>query len=210
MSTTIEPAGRGDLAAIATVLADALVDDPVYADILAPGGDRRVALRRFLGAYLRSTPPSRLVVDQVRDQTGALLGAAVWERSEVGRDSALLAQIPYAVRFLVALGPRGVLRAYRVQHALERFRPVEPHWYLMTCGVRTDAQGAGVGGDLLRHRLRQLDDESAAAYLESTTSDDRRLFDQLGFVPGALIQGLPTARPTAMFRTPARRARRTV
>lgn len=210
MSTTIEAAGRGDLAAVATVLADALVDDPVYADILAPGGDRRVALRRFLGAYLRSTPPSRLVVDQVRDETGALLGAAVWERSEVGRDSALLAQIPYAVRFLVALGPRGVLRAYRVQHALERFRPVEPHWYLMTCGVRTDAQGAGVGGGLLRHRLHQLDDEGSAAYLESTTSDDRRLFDQLGFVPGAMIQGLPTARPTAMFRTPARRPRRTV
>jgi GNAT superfamily N-acetyltransferase len=146
----------------------------------------------------------------VRDETGALLGAAVWERSEVGRDSALLAQIPYAVRFLVALGPRGVLRAYRVQRALERFRPLEPHWYLMTCGVRTDAQGAGIGGDLLRHRLRLLDEEGAAAYLESTTSDDRRLFDALGFVPGAKIQGLPTARPTAMFRTPARRPRRSV
>lgn len=208
MSTTIEAAGRGDLPAVAAVLADALVDDPVYADILAPGGDRSAALRRFLTAYLRSTPPSRLVVDQARDDDGTVIGAAVWERSEIGRDSALLAQIPYAVRFVVALGPRGVLRASRVQHALERFRPVEPHWYLMTCGVRRDAQGRGVGGTLLRHRLGRIDEDAEAAYLESTTSDDRRLFDKLGFVPGAMIQGLPTARPTAMFRTPARRVRR--
>lgn len=208
MTPPIERAPRREHAAVADALASALLADPVYADIVLPGQHRQRALRRFLAAVLRSAPADGLIIDATRDDRGRIVGAAVWQRSAVGRDSAVLAQLPHLPAFLGALGPRGVLRAARAQRVLERHRPVEAHWYLFALGVRPEAQRAGLGTALLQHRLDELDAAGEAAYLESASARDRALLDRLGFVPGAVIQGLASARPVAMFRPHARRVRR--
>lgn len=208
MSITIERASRRDHPAVAAALASAMLADPVYAGIVLPGPHRERALRRFLAATLRSAPPAGLVIDVTRDEQRRVVGAAVWQRSDVGRDSAVLTQLPHLPAFLGAVGPRGVLRALRTQRVLEQHRPVEAHWYLFALGVRPEAQRGGRGTALLRHRLDELDAAGEAAYLESVSPRDRELLDRLGFVPGAVIQGLASARPVAMFRPHARRRAR--
>lgn len=208
MTHTIERASRREQPAVAAALATALLADPVYADIVPPGPLRERALRRFLAAFLRAAPADGLVVEVIRDDRGRVAAAAVWQRSEIGRDSPVLTQLPHLPAFLGALGPRGVLRALRAQRVLEQHRPVEPHWYLFALGVRPEAQSSGRGTALLHHRLDALDAAGEAAYLESSSGRDRALLDRLGFVPGAVIRGLASARPVAMFRPPARRARR--
>jgi hypothetical protein len=205
MSFTTATARRADFAEIAPVIAATLVDEPIYIDFIGARPDRLEPLRRFMLAYLRSTPERRLVVDLARAEDGAVIAAVVWERSAVGRDSALLAQLPYAIPFLRALGLRGVVRGLRVQHLLERFRPAEPHWYLMVSAGPADAVAA-----LLRDRATELDELGAGAYVECTNDRDRALYGEQGFIIGATIVGLPTARPIGMFRTPRRRARKTV
>lgn len=201
-------AERADFSEVARMLAGALADDPVYAEFIGGGRSREPALRRFFRAYLRSAASHRLLVDLIRDRSGAIIAASIWERSELGRDSAVLTQVAHAVAFFGALGPKGVLRALRMQRLLEQHRPVEPHVYLMAIGVQRTRRGDGIGSSLLEHRLRQLDAAAEAAYLESTTPEDRRFFDRHGFVGGAIVQGLSSARPSAMFRPPGRRARR--
>ncbi len=199
MSITIEPARRASFPEVAELLAVQLQDDPVYADFLGERPDRGDALRRFLRAYLRSTPPHRLVAEVAVGGDGAQLGAAVWERSNIGRDSAVVGQLPYALPFLRALGAAGTVRGLRVQHRLERFRPIEPHWYLMTSAGSPEAVDA-----LLRHRTAELDAADVAAYVEAPDEPARDLYERHGFVTGATILGLPTARPIAMFRSPGR------
>ncbi|GMA29506.1 hypothetical protein [Arenivirga flava] len=203
MGITIEAARRAAFPAVAELLARHLHDDPVYADFLGERPDRSDALRRFLRAYLRSTPPHRLVAEVAVDDDGTLLGAAVWERSGIGRDSAVVGQLPYALPFLRALGAVGTVRGLRVQGRLERFRPIEPHWYLMTSAGPEEVADA-----LLRHRTARLDGDDVAAYVEAPDERMRALYERHGFVTGATILGLPTARPIAMFRSPGRAARR--
>jgi len=208
MTVPIQPSTRQDLPAIVRLLAESLEGDPIYLDILPARPDRRRALEHFYVAYLRALGARRGVVDLARDAEGALVGVAVWERSPVGNDSAFLPQLANTHLFLRALGLRGMFPAKHLQEVLEAHRPVDAHWYLPVVAVRPEARRGGVATALLRHRLDELDEQGLAAYLESGTVDDRRFFERMGFIPGAVIQGLPASRPVGMFRAPARRRAR--
>ncbi len=207
MSTGIEPYGRRHLREVAGLLAESLEHDPIYLDIVPARSGRRRALEHFYSAYLRSIGDDRGVIDLARDADGALVGVAVWERTGVGVESAFLGQLLRFPLFLRGLGLGGMFPAKRMQEALEAHRPIDPHWYLPCVAVRPASRRTGVATALLRPRLRQLDDEGMAAYLESGTVDDRRFFETLGFGAGAVVQGLPTCRPISMFRAPGRRRR---
>ncbi len=208
MTVSIRSSTRQDLPAIVQLLAESLEEDPIYLDILPARPGRRRALEHFYVAYLRALGAQRGIVDLALDAEGGLVGVAVWERSPVGNDSAFLPQLANTHLFLRALGLRGMLPAKRVQEVLEAHRPVDPHWYLPVVAVRPGARRNGVATALLRHRLDELDAQGLAAYLESGTVDDRRFFERRGFIPGAVILGLPASRPVGMFRAPGRRGAR--
>ncbi len=206
-ATSIEPFTRRHVGEASALLAEALEHDPIYLDIVPARSGRRRALEHFFSAYLRSIGGSRGVIDLARDAQGALVGVAVWERTGVGVESAFLGQLLRFPLFLRGLGLGGMFPAKRMQESLEAHRPIDPHWYLPCVAVRAADRRAGVATALLRPRLRQLDEDGTAAYLESGTVDDRRFFETLGFGAGATVQGLPTSRPVSMFRAPGRRRR---
>jgi ribosomal protein S18 acetylase RimI-like enzyme len=62
------------------------------------------------------------------------------------------------------------------------YHPTEPHWYLPLIGVDSAHQGRGYGSALLRHALRQCDQDNVAAYLESSNPANVPLYERHGFV----------------------------
>lgn len=199
----VTPAREADLPAAAAVLAHAFRDDPVMAAIL-PGGRRLERLTTLFTAMLRGAPFETGSVDLARRAgSDEILGVAAWEGP--GAPSLPWRQIP---GYLLALGLAGVVRAAALSSRLARHRPRSPHWYLAQIGVSPKARGLGVGGALLRSRLETLDVTREAAYLESSTPDNRRLYSRLGFEEIAPIRGIRGASPMAMLRpsAPARQA----
>lgn len=64
---------------------------------------------------------------------------------------------------------------------MEKWHPEEPHWYLPIVGVEPNAQGKGLGADLMRHAVARCDQEQALAYLESSNPRNISLYQRHGF-----------------------------
>lgn len=79
--------------------------------------------------------------------------------------------------------------------------PAEPHWYLPWMAVRPEAQGQGIGTDLLRIGLARADAEGLPIYLEATTRRNAKLYARHGFVATGIVElpGYPEI--VAMWRT---------
>ncbi|MBN9200196.1 MAG: GNAT family N-acetyltransferase [Microbacterium sp. SCN 70-18] len=198
---TITPARAEDLDAAAAVLAEAFAEDPALRAVVADGPGRSTRLTRLFRATLAAGPFPTGTVDLARDASGRILGVAAWEGPTARRGGIrrYLGQLPALLR---ALGPAGLVRAARVSSIFDARRPLEPHWYLAEIGVAPEARGLGVGGRLLATHLAALDRMRQAAYLESSTPINRRLYARLGFVELDAIDGLDGARPMAMLRPP--------
>lgn len=195
---TIAPASRADIPEVTSVLATAFSADTVMGTLIR--GERREArLALLFSGLLRSSALKTGRIDLAKRATdGAIIGAAVWERP--GRSSSLVDQIWQLPSFVRALRWRGLRSALHLQATLARYRPAEPHWYLAQIGVSPEARGAGVGSALLESRLGILDLEKAPAYLEPSNERNRVLYRRHGFVTIATIEGIPLAKPAAMWR----------
>lgn len=197
----VAPAAPSDLVAAAGVLAEAFVDDPVTGPVVGgPARDRLVRTQHLFTGLLRTVIPDGTVEVARRSGDAAVLGVAIWEApgapAGIGR---LASQLP---SFWRACGPDGLWRAASTKHALDQHRPRRPHWYLQEIGVTAEARGQGVGGALLTSRLAGIDRDDAAAYLESSTEHNRRLYRRHGFVDVAPVRGVAAA-PMTMWRAPA-------
>jgi ribosomal protein S18 acetylase RimI-like enzyme len=64
---------------------------------------------------------------------------------------------------------------------MDRSHPREAHWYLPQIGVEPNAQGKGLGSELMRHALARCDRERALAYLEASKADNIPFYQRHGF-----------------------------
>jgi len=196
-----------ELDAVAAVLGEAFADDPVVVGMIGSADGRRERAAALYAALLRAEDAAGLAVDVAREPDGTIVGAAVWERPGAPGATlgALLRETPGFVR---ALGLHRVPIALRGWSAFARQRPDEPHWYLGEIGVSAARRGRGIGSRLLAHRLRHVDEQRGAAYLESSTPRNRALYVRHGFEPRGEIRGVHAARPVAMWRAPVERRAR--
>lgn len=197
---TIAPASPADIPAAAAALASAFAHGTTIGS-LVNGANRESRLAGLFRALMHAGAFHAGRVDLARrDSDGVVLGAAIWE--EPGRRPSLLTHARQLPGFVHALGWRGLRPAIRVQTALARHRPIEPHWYLAQIGVSAVARGTGLGSALLRSRLEKIDGEGLPAYLEASNERNRALYQRHGFERIATIEGIPNARPTGMWRAP--------
>ncbi len=56
-----------------------------------------------------------------------------------------------------------------------------PYVYLLLLGVRTENQGEGLGGSLLRALIERCDSEQLPIYLETETEENVQLYEHFGF-----------------------------
>lgn len=190
----------GDRDAVADVLAEAFVDDPVTSAIVGGADHDRLQRMRHLFVGFLGVAIADGCVDVAR-RTGdpQVLGASIWESPDSrGGLVRLVGQLP---SFWRAFGAKGLYRAAGAKSAIDRYRPRRPHWYLQEIGVAEAARGQGVGGVLLAARLAELDACDAAAYLESSSTRNRRLYLRHDFAELELLSGV-AGEPMAMWRAP--------
>lgn len=166
------PATVDDVALTAAVLADAFFDDPVFR-FLFPDDSERPRLAQAMFTMLGEHVYLPLGECQVAGDA-----AAYWEPPTApGNDDfwidhgdAFVAALEGQVERLVALGA-----------AMDAHHPSDPCWYLSLLGVRPSAQGRGLGGRLLTHKLEQIDAVGGAAYLEASSPRNKLLYERHGF-----------------------------
>jgi GNAT superfamily N-acetyltransferase len=175
MSVAVRRATAADHDLLASVLADAFRDDPIFVHMLPLGIRRRDSrLRRF---FQLEVPRSVRLGGAWVSADGA--GAAIWYPPAGWEPSRWqdLRQVPAMTRIFGRHSARGS----RVQAELRRHHPQHPHWYLFYLGTRPGRQKAGIGTALLRPMLERCDSQGVPAYLEATSPRNRSLYLRHGF-----------------------------
>ena len=85
-------------------------------------------------------------------------------------------------RYIVGKGGlRAARNAFRIDDLMTRKHPSTPHYYLFAIATRADCRGKGLGGQLMRAALEQVDAEGQAAYLENSKQDNIGFYRHFGF-----------------------------
>ncbi|BBY63814.1 N-acetyltransferase [Mycolicibacterium helvum] len=196
----VRPARKGDIPALARVLARAFHDDPVMAWV-QPDTDRRTAaLPGLFGALTRHHFLAGRGCEVALAEDG-VAAAALWDPPGGWLQSPReqLAMLPGVVRAF-----RGRLAAGRaVTDLMKANHPEEPHWYLAVIGSDPIVRGGGFGHALMQSRLDRCDAEYAPAYLESSNPDNVPYYERFGFEVTGEIE-LPEGGPSLwpMWRAP--------
>jgi len=199
---TVTTLGRSTATAVGLLLSDAFQTESLAAWILPDSGARPVLLARLF-ALTAARALVEGLVDVVDGPAGRIAGAALWFDRTVPAGTGTTDEEPDAV-VVEVLGPPAAARWHAAMTAMAARHPTRPHQYLALIGVPRDRQGRGVGGQLLRHRLRALDTILSGAYLEATSPASRRLYLGWGFHDLGRPLDLPDGGPRVwpMWRDP--------
>lgn len=197
-SPALRTATAGDVPRLASALADAFIDDPVFTWML-PGSLRlKARLRAMFTAELEQygLPQGTVWTTAGCDSAVVALPPGAWQMPE----SITLTQ---ALMWARAFGRRLRLAA-RVQRAMEERHLREPHFYVRIIGVRTALQGQGLGSALMQPTLRRADSAELPTYLEASSERSAALYERLGFQHMNVLE-LPDGGPPVwpMYRPPA-------
>ena len=200
MTLTITRATPVDVPAVASVLARAFHDDPVFTWSIPDPHRRRARLPAVFTAFAELYLPHEETY-LTGDGDGA--GAALWAPAHVdpfdgepgerfGRQVAGLLDEEETQRFLT------------VGQLFGEHHPAQPWMYLQLIGVEPDHQRRGLGSRLLAPVLARCDATGTPAYLEAGTVDNRRLYQRHGFTTVGELT-LPDNGPPVwlMWRAPA-------
>ena len=168
--------GADDVNDVATSLAAAFEDDPVWEYLVPDSASRTRRLITIFATMIRNQhlPLSASYTDLGR------LGGALWDPPGHWRmtPSQLLRSSP---GFIKGFGTNAV-KAGRTLSTIERAHPKSgPHFYLAILGTRPDQQGRGIGSSLLQPVLVKCDAEGIGAYLESSKESNIPFYVRHGF-----------------------------
>ncbi|TVP62573.1 MAG: GNAT family N-acetyltransferase [Nitriliruptor sp.] len=170
----IAPAGPSDVPILSWVLARAFHDDPVLSWVIPDPVGRRARLPLLFAAFAEA------FLDHGETYlAGEGLGAALW--APPGAE-----MIPphhqawFETRASTILGDDAD-RAAEIDEVLSEHHPAEPCFYLKLVAVVPEQQGRGLGGRLLTTVLETCDATGVPAYLEATSTENRRLYARHGF-----------------------------
>lgn len=211
-SVTIERLNKGSIPEATDVIASALRDEPGFASVMPNRSRRATMMHTLLGALLRDA--FRLGHVWIAGVDQRVVGTAIWYAPGDHPIPAMrgVRMLPRVVPLLgFGLGTmRGLAKMGSNQ--LAHF-PEQPCWYLAALGVAPDAQGKGVGSQLMQRVLREIDHLHQPAYLETGEEINLRFYRRLGFeIRESNVQLAPPPGPTCwtMWRNPAEHVRETM
>jgi ribosomal protein S18 acetylase RimI-like enzyme len=103
-------------------------------------------------------------------------GAALWVSPDAHTDDEALIAL-----FHSHIDPRRLDAAFELLTHVGDHHPDEPVWYLPFVGVDPTRQGQGLGSRLVRAGLERAAADGLTAYLEASSSQNRALYECLGF-----------------------------
>jgi GNAT superfamily N-acetyltransferase len=169
-----------DVNAVADVLSQAFLDDPLCAFILPNRRTRINTLRKFFRPY-----------GQISIMNGRgfgvgkpLHGVAFWEFPEQGSVSINIRSLFRFLPLLFSSYPIGLYRARAITAEIDSLHSKhadEPHFYLDNIGVLAQARGQGVSSQLIRPVLALADSQNVIAYTDTVTAENVPLYEHFGF-----------------------------
>jgi len=165
----VHRAAAADAMALASTLASAFFNDPVFAWCY-PNAERR---RQILPSWFKAVLETNLPYGEIYT-TRKEIGVAVWVPPGVDDDEQLG----------MKLGDISGEYAANLSGAFElmgEHHPRDLHHYLFLLGTRPEWQGRGIGTALMRPVLELCDRDAVPAYLEATSEHNLRLYLRHGF-----------------------------
>ncbi len=149
-----------------TLLARAFVDDPLMVWVFPDADVRPHACAAMFGLFAEHyLEAGRIDVVRRREP----VAVAMWQWPGSAEDPRQADRLPSSGGLMTAL--MGAGRAARVGGAMSvlgELRPAEPHAYLHLLGVRSDARGQGLGGELLDQGIAAARSARLVACLDTT------------------------------------------
>ena len=164
LDTTVQKATGDDVRQVGRTLARALRDDPAIGWAYPERARRERLLPGYFELLVRRI---YLPLDEVYI-TDDGMAAALWAPPGKWRVPAMAAAQSRSAHMA------SLVEARHEQHD-------EPHYYLPYVGTDPDHQRQGYGTLLLHQVLDRCDEQGIAAYLESTSLENRVLYHRLGF-----------------------------
>lgn len=168
----IRMATSGEATRLATALAAAFYDDPLFRWFSPDDRRRGMMLPSFFEVFGEAfaTHGEAYTDDDVA-------GAALWAAPHT---DPLSAEPVYAERLEEIVGIDAP-RMFDVVEIFEAHAPQQPYYHLQFLGVSPQRQGVGLGGALMAPILERCDRDGVPAYLEATTHRNRALYERHGF-----------------------------
>lgn len=192
----VRAATTRDNDAVATVLAGAFADDPVFTWCIPDPARRSALLPGLFTLFAEAYAP--LGAGRV---IGNVSGAALW--APPGRQAVPDENADEFVTRIEQVAGTDTARVVDVVSLLDDHHPRTACYYLNLIGVAPAHRGRGLGSALLEETLRRCDQEHRPAYLEATSPHNRRLYARHGFevVTEVVVPHGPPLWP--MWREPA-------
>lgn len=166
----MHPLTVNDDARAATLLARAFRNDPIM-NWLCPNID---FLPQLFGVGVPVFREQGISYKAAADQ-----GVALW--MPPGRKAHWPGGLLGLLKFVEVGGWRGLYRLALSGAKLERAHPKTPHYYLFAIGIAPEAEGQGVGSELIAHVLQRCDQERVPAYLENSNPRNLTFYRKHGF-----------------------------
>ncbi|MEV6067487.1 GNAT family N-acetyltransferase [Nocardia sp. NPDC052001] len=178
MEITVRQAQRSDIPTLARVLGIAFADDPIVSWLLPDDASRARRAAVMFATLAKYERIDHGGIDVAIDDTGTMVGAAIWEPPGYPGDRSSLRAMPGLIR---AFRSR-VIAAGRMAEIMATAHPHDrPHWYLASIGTLPAGRGRGYGKALLNARLDRCDAEGLPAYLESSKAANVPYYERFGF-----------------------------
>ena len=176
-STQIAKASAADVPRIATTLAQAFFDDPVFRWTCPDDRRRREMLPAFFSLFAETLQRHDEIY--VADEAA---GAALW----IPPGQALVPEegAEEFGRRLEEVAGVDAERSFTISKLIDEHHPPGACYFLQFMGVEPRSQGRGIGSALLTPMLERCDREGAPAYLDATSLDNKRLYERHGFRAG--------------------------
>ena len=168
MLAPIVPAGTDRVPALAKLLGEAFVDDPML--VWPFGADGIDVVTDFFRTF-----DERIAALGWLWEVGNALGVAAW--IPPGSDQAMM-DIDRSMRPTLAAGEA---RHEEMWEWIADHFPEEPFWYLDHIAVRAEQRGTGLGAALIRHGLDFADRDGVPAFLETGRPGNVAYYERRGF-----------------------------
>jgi GNAT superfamily N-acetyltransferase len=152
-------------------LVSAFADDPVERWLWPPAEDYEA----HFPSLLRAMGDSAFQYQTVW-RLGDFAAVALWFPPMASPDGERIVET-----LINSVAPEKHNEVFQVLEQMDASHPKFPHWYLPWFGVESRQQGNGIGGQLLKLCLENVDAEGLPAYLESPNTRNLSFYEWHGF-----------------------------
>ncbi|NRA52926.1 MAG: GNAT family N-acetyltransferase [Gammaproteobacteria bacterium] len=192
---------QSDCEFIIKTLCKSFNDDPVVNWFIRQDLYRDDAIREFFEKSLLVMALPYKKVHHITEYEGVVLPVPS-ESWAIG----LFKQLRFFSSICRVSGIKQLPKVINGLYQMNKVHITRPHMYLLFIGVNPNAQGKGVGSNLLSNMIEECDQQGLPIYLENSNPDNELFYQRFGFVIIHEIKlGRNAPRLTAMVREPNNR-----